>query len=245
MAIIKDAVARRRKAFSRGPPISLSMSGGANPDALLRRTALVAVVMGALLAAFVYLTQEAPLAIQNLVFYLVVVPFAAETGAAMGFLVRRPRAGAWAFGLTVTCALAANLGHALFVDSRAYAWGSYDWAAVDLSSLLNSLLVAAPAGALGYLVGLGRPSGARPGTAGGWAVGLGLVLTLFAVVMIPVAVSEWVWGFPWTLVIVGMMFGSGAALILGALWSPLLRALEGPPTAPGGPGSPEPPRRGP
>lgn len=244
MAIIKDAVARGRKAFRAVRGYRVIMPG---PKRLLTtETAAVAVIAAGaiLMVLLVYLLSQVPLEAQNAVLFMIVLPFAAAIGAALGFLLRRPGAGGWAFAATFLGALVGNLTRALLVDSRVYPWGPYEWEVAELTSLLNSLLIATPAGALGFAVGLSTTRITPSGELGTAALTLGIAPTLFGLVMMPVAAAEWVQGSPGTLLMVGIVLGGGLALMLGGaliLWERSRGA--GPSALPGGPGTaPRPPQ---
>lgn len=208
------------------------------------RVAMVVAAAGILMALLVYLWGDVPVEAQNAVFFLVVIPFAAGTGAFMGFLLRRPGAGGWAFAAVFLATLVGHLAHAVLVDSRVYPWGPYDWEAVELTSVLNSLLLGAPAGALAYGVGLSSGREAPSTAVSVGALVLGIAPTLFGLVMMPVAIAEWAMGSPVTFLLVGIVLGSGVSLILGGGWAWTLRrgatASSGSSAAPGWEGPPPP-----
>ncbi len=237
MAIIKDAVARGRKGFP-----SACGWGGVMPWAVrfLRSGTMAAVACasaGILMALLVYLWGEMPVGAQNAVFFLLVIPFAAATGVLLGLLVRRPGAGGWAFAAVFLGTLLGHLAHAVLVDSRVYPWGPYDWAVVELTSILNSVLVGTPAAAIGYAVGLSSIREAPSSALSLGALALGVAPTLFGIVLMPVAIAEWAMGAPATLPLVGIVLGSGVSLIVGGGWAWHQRGGASAPSA-----SPEVPR---
>ncbi len=242
MAIITDAVARGRNGFPLAHGWGADM---ARPLRFLTSRAAAAVVCaagGILMALLVYLWGDMPVGVQNAVFFLVVIPFAAGVGALMGLVLRRPGAGGWAFAAVFLGTLVGHLAHAVLVDSRVYPWGPYDWEDVELTSVLNSLLVGAPAGALAYAVGLLRGREAPSTAVSVGALVLGIAPMLLGLVMMPVAIAEWAMGSPSTFLLVGIVLGSGVSLILGGVWTwRRRRGASGASGSPGGPGPERPP----
>ncbi len=219
MAIIKDAVARERKGFPSARGWGAIMPRSIRFPAGRMAAELACAAAGILMVLLVYLWGEMPVETQNAVMFLAVIPFAAGTGALLGFLLRRPGAGGWAFTAAFLGALLGHLAHAVLVDSRVYPWGPYDWQIVELTSVLNSLLVGTPAAALGYAVGLSSAQELPSTALSMGALVIGIVPAVFGLVMMPVALADWVMGSPATFLFVGIVLGSGVSLILGGGWA--------------------------